>query len=167
MCGCGKKTPVSTAPVDLAVESWGPSYWYIFHVMGEQIGVRNIADTDAELATRITILIQRLDEVLPCSVCRGHALAYKQAHPFSAAGLTRTALRDAVRGYFFEFHNAVRSAKGQPITVTDPTQLQSMYAVSILDLSKRNKVAGTCLKSTSNQILWFNNFERILQFLRV
>jgi hypothetical protein len=166
MCGCGKKSTTAAVSADLAVESWGPSYWYIFHIIGENIGVRNTPELDADLATRITVFIQKLDEVLPCAVCRAHALTYKNEHPFSAAGLTRTALRDAVRGYFFEFHNAVRLKKGQPLNV-DISQLPGLYFINILERAKRNKVAGTSLKNTSSQIVWFNNFERILQSLQL
>lgn len=166
MCQCAGKN-VTPLAADKPPDSWGHAYWYVFHTIGEHIGVRNLPALDAELASAINVVVGKLHTVLPCGECRSHTLEYNtQAQVFNATGRTREALRDYVRSYFWEFHNAVRTRKGLAAVDYSPA-LTEKYSNTIMNGALRSTVLTTCLKHSTDAIVWMNNYKRVLQILRL
>lgn len=129
MCGCNKKEAVTTFKNE-DVTVWGPLYWKILHTLAENVGVRLTESQDEIIALKITKIVNDIPNALPCSECQLHAQEYIRANPVNFNGLTRTALRDAVRLYLYTFHNSVRTSKGQPIIVA-LTDLETLYNTHI------------------------------------
>jgi hypothetical protein len=82
---------------------------------------------DADQSRDISILVNLLSAILPCSTCQGHMRQYIAMNPFVVTGLIGADLRTYCRTWLLNFHNAVRTSKGQPIEITTLEQLAGLY----------------------------------------
>jgi hypothetical protein len=82
---------------------------------------------DADQNRDISILVNLLSAILPCSTCQGHMRQYVAMNPFVVTGLIGADLRTYCRTWLLNFHNAVRTSKGQPIEITTLEQLAGFY----------------------------------------
>jgi hypothetical protein len=82
---------------------------------------------DADQNRDISILVNLLSAILPCSTCQGHMRQYVAMNPFVVTGLIGADLRTYCRTWLLNFHNAVRTSKGQPIEITTLEQLAGLY----------------------------------------
>jgi hypothetical protein len=134
-CGCGKKRTgtihfmgqTSTEAPD-PIE-WGPIVWKYLHCLTEKIGFSGNPLVDNDQAMHMEVLIQTLHLIIPCPECQEHAKSYIARNPFSTIrGLQGETLRNTVRTWLFNFHNAVRSQKGQPIIIETVEACSKHYA---------------------------------------
>ena len=133
-CGCGKKNTgtvhfmgqVSTDIPD-PVE-WGPIIWKYLHCLTEKIGFSGNPLVDNDQAGYMETLISTLHQVIPCPECQSHASSYIGANPLpTLRGLKGDVLRNTVRNWLFNFHNHVRTTKGQPIQVNTTEACRELY----------------------------------------
>jgi hypothetical protein len=161
MCGCNKQATKTVTPTELDAAVWGPVYWRAFHIIAERIGVVNAAGTDVELSAYVRTLILQIPDVLPCAVCRTHARMYVAAHPPAFVGQTRAGLRDAVRSYFYNFHNNVRISKGQPIVVA-LSDCEGLYGSGVtMNIPEVNVIEKSLNQASTNYMSWLNLFRRL------
>ena len=127
-CGCAKRRgPITLVGADAAdgnPDTWGPPLWAILHSIAERIGISGM---DADQSRDISILVNLLSAILPCSTCQGHMRQYIAMNPFVVTGLIGADLRTYCRTWLLNFHNAVRTSKGQPIEITTLEQLAGLY----------------------------------------
>ena len=132
-CGCGKKKALAAAIVagsvvdSIDADEWGPVYWKILHCLSVRIGMIGDVISDTDHARAMEYLVGHLGEVIPCDECQGHARTYIEAHPIRWIGLRGMTLRVAVETWIMDFHNDVRSRKGQEIEVADLAAYEATY----------------------------------------
>jgi hypothetical protein len=135
-CGCGKKNTGGTvhfmgrdgAQIADPTE-WGPILWKYLHCLSEKLGTSGSHIIDTDQANYMETLLTLLPLILPCLECQAHAAAYVGAHPVpTLKGQYGTDLRGAARNWLFEFHNEVRSRKGQPVILNSPDECSAHYA---------------------------------------
>lgn len=132
-CGCGKKKALAAAIVSGSVvdsidaDEWGPVYWKILHCLSVRIGMIGDAITDTDQARAMEFLVKHLVDVIPCNECQDHARTYIEGHPISWIGLRTLTLRQTVSNWLLDFHNDVRTRKGQAIEVADLTAYEAAY----------------------------------------
>lgn len=131
-CGCGKKgapPPLMQQEQLLAPTEWGPILWKYLHCLAEKIGTSGNTVIDTDQANYMETLVTMLPLIIPCTECQGHAAAYLAAHPLpTLKGLYGATLTITVRMWLFEFHNAVRTQKGQPILIETVEGCAALYA---------------------------------------
>lgn len=127
-CGCGKKRGgvvlIGADSADGNPDTWGPALWTILHTIGERIGNGGM---DIDQARDIGTLVPLLPAILPCATCQAHMRTYLGLHPFVLGSLVGEPLRTYIRTWLLDFHNAVRTSKGQPIEITTLEQLTVLY----------------------------------------
>lgn len=137
-CGCGKKNTAPDGTVhfmgrdgkkEADPADWGPILWKYLHCMAEKCGASNNRVVDADQANCLDTLLSTLHLILPCTECQAHAAAYLAAHPLPPLkDLQGSVLRDTARDWLFQFHNHVRSTKGQPVTIRSAQECSAAYA---------------------------------------
>lgn len=116
MCSCLKGFVMPKELTDLTVETWGPIFWKLLHMLSTRVGnAGEIGDADA--ATWFSFVINGLPTVLPCASCQEHTRTYLKEHKFDPRGFNDAALRIYIEKWLLDFHNAVRERKSQPIIV--------------------------------------------------
>ena len=133
-CGCGKKTTGTihfmgnvTTDIPDPVE-WGPILWKYLHCLTEKVGLSGNPLVDNDQSNYMETLINNLHLVIPCPECQSHALTYINNNPLpSLKGHGGENLRRILRNWLFNFHNHVRSFKGQPIIINTPEACQAQY----------------------------------------
>jgi hypothetical protein len=131
-CGCGKKggapPPLMLQAQLLAPIEWGPILWKYLHCLAEKIGTSGNKVIDTDQANYMETLITMLPLIIPCTECQGHAATYLESHPLpTLKGLYGAALTVTVRTWLFEFHNAVRAQKEQPVMVLTVEDCAALY----------------------------------------
>lgn len=130
-CACGsRKFPsllFSARDADGDPGVWGPPLWAILHRIAGRVGNGENPVIDKDHAWHAEFLVNGLSTVLPCETCQAHCRAYLKAHPFSCGSLAGPALKEYVRDWLVQFHNAVRASKGQPLEVRDVGSLATLY----------------------------------------
>jgi hypothetical protein len=112
---------------------WGPIVWKYLHCLTEKIGHSGNQIVDTDQANYMEILITMLPLILPCTECQAHAASYLESHPLpSLKGLYNGELQQTIRVWLFEFHNAVRNSKGQPILVQSVEDCIDLYSGCII-----------------------------------
>jgi hypothetical protein len=137
MCSCQKRNlaAVLQPPVPRSLgssETWGPTLWKMLHITSFRIGQRTASDDEAT-RNHIQYIVDTLPRILPCPDCQDHARTYLAAHPFLPVG-GRNELTTYVSNYLFEFHNAVRLHKGQPILIHTWEECRELYAHQLITL---------------------------------
>ena len=133
VCGCSKKQGANAAAMVAAEHigdpaEWGPFLWKYLHVLAEQIGRSGNTIVDTDQAQYMEAMVSTLPQVIPCMECQAHATTYLATHPIPPLkGLYGADLRARIRTWLFEFHQAVRIQKGQPIIVT-AEDCEGLYA---------------------------------------
>ena len=146
-CGCGKnKSGVVLIGADSAdgnPDTWGPALWTILHIIAERIGNGGM---DIDQARDIGTLIPLLPTILPCATCQTHMRNYLTLHPFVTSGLIGIPLQTYIRTWLLDFHNTVRTSKGQPIEITTLEQLSVLYGTE--------KIQECQLKSFMSNVIY-------------
>lgn len=147
---------------------WGPILWKYLHGLAEKIGMTsNIIDVDQ--ANYIETIITTLHLIIPCTDCQAHTASYISSNPFpSLKGLHGEQLRSILRNWLFDFHNAVRISKGQPILLNLPGDCITQYAGFVLPKSDYmffiQSVAFAVRQGwvrIDNWRKWYSNSERL------
>jgi hypothetical protein len=130
-CACGSRKISSllfhARDADGDPGVWGPPLWAILHRIAGRVGTSESPVIDKDHAWHIEFLVNGLPNVLPCETCQAHCRAYLKTHPFSCSSLVGPPLNDYVRSWLFQFHNAVRESKNQPIEITNVGSLAALY----------------------------------------
>jgi hypothetical protein len=83
---------------------------------------------DNDQAGYMEIIVGSLHQIIPCPECQAHAAAYISANPLpTLRGLRGGDLRDTIRNWLFNFHNHVRTSKGQPIIINTVEACRELY----------------------------------------
>ena len=178
MCSCQKrnlngllqKEPVVSMSISMsmpanAVETWGPIMWKMMHIVGANIGRRSMLN-DAKASTQIKYIVDKLPQVIPCPDCQNHAKNYIQANPFNPVGRLQGDLALYVSTYLFEFHNAVRQSKGQPILVNTVAAYQALYQNQSITVLDDRTLATYFRLATKYQIIRGEEYVRWVEMLR-
>lgn len=134
VCGCSKKQGANAAAMIAAEHigdpaEWGPFLWKYLHVLAEQIGRSGNTIVDTDQAQYMEAMVSTLPQVIPCMECQAHAATYLAANPVPPLkGLYGADLRARIRAWLFEFHQAVRIQKGQPILIENAESCEALYA---------------------------------------
>ncbi len=133
-CGCGKKKGPTIHFMGQGngqqadPEEWGPIMWRYLHCLIQRIGHSGNAIMDTDQANYLEYMLQNLSAVLPCQECQAHASQYiSHNHVPQLRGLYGENLRRTAQTWLFNFHNAVRSQKGQPIQINNLEELEAEY----------------------------------------
>jgi hypothetical protein len=132
-CNCGRKRQSGAEEITspLLVQEpaeWGPTLWTYLHILAERLGTSGSSIVDTDQATYMEILLQHLPRILPCNECQQHAMTYLSEHPPpTLKGLYRDALRATVRQWLFDFHQAVRLQKEQPLMLDSAESCAVLY----------------------------------------
>ena len=129
-CACRKKgtngvnfSYVTGVPQN---EIWGPALWIILHVAGERLGSQTLSLLAAQEAQEIDYFVHLLPRALPCPACQAHMLEYIRGHPFNWTALRGAALKNTVREWLWNFHEAVNARRGITSGVTFDS-LEGLY----------------------------------------
>jgi hypothetical protein len=133
-CGCGKNKQSTffmsqdgKAQGDPLV--WGPILWRYMHCIAEKIGTTGNVNVDIDQARAFEFMLTNLSKIIPCTECQQHCNEYTATNPVPhITTLTGDALKNVVRVWLFNFHNAVRVRKGQPITIINENDCKEQYA---------------------------------------
>lgn len=144
-CNCGRKRQASDAAAafeaslnreinPLDPPEWGPILWKYLHCLAERMGTSGSSMMDTDQANYMETLLTLLPQIVPCTECQGHATEYLAAHPVPPLkGLYGSTLRSTTRTWLFEFHQAVRIRKGQPLMLQQPEECEALYAHATID----------------------------------
>jgi hypothetical protein len=172
-CGCGKKggapPPLMQQEQLLAPTEWGPILWKYLHCLAEKIGTSGNTVIDTDQANYMETLINTLPLIIPCTECQGHAAAYVAAHPLpTLKGLYGATLTIAVRTWLFEFHNAVRVQKGQPLLVLTVDECVLVYGICVVQKCEYTAFIQSVAAAVrqgwvriENWKKWYSNSERL------
>jgi hypothetical protein len=131
-CGCKKKgseVNFSEIPGVPQNEVWGPALWTILHVFAERLGAQTAPILADQEAQEIDYFVHLLPRALPCPVCQGHMLEYVRDHPFKWNTLRGVALKNTVREWLWNFHEAVNAQRGVLSGIT-LAELEALYGPS-------------------------------------
>lgn len=121
-CACKKKgageVNFAATPSVPRNEVWGPAAWTILHVAAERLGAQTIPILAAQEAQEIDYFVHLLVRILPCPLCQEHMLEYVRAHPFNWIGLRGSVLKNTVRVWIWNFHEAVNARRGITSSIT-------------------------------------------------
>ena len=134
-CGCGKKKTGTvhfmgqTSSDTPDPEEWGPIVWKYLHCLTEKIGHSGNKIVDTDQANYMETIITTLHLIIPCPECQAHTAAYISNNPLpSIKGLYGENLRSTLRIWLYNFHNNVRSSKGQAIMIGSADDCIGYYA---------------------------------------
>jgi Erv1 / Alr family len=107
-----------------AIPIWGPALWSLFHTLaaksGKKTGIRAGVTIESEEKRIWRSLLLAFRSTIPCPACQKHYNEYLATRtwlvPFETKGAE---WGSKLVAWFFAFHNAVRSSKGQPIDFTE------------------------------------------------
>ena len=119
---------------------WGPCLWRILHMFVERTGKRGDDKNALEEKRCWTNLLNSLRTGIPCPLCRKHFIEYITKHKFeSILALKGDARRDAMRKWFWDFHNTVRANKQQAcdIELDRVAEMYAAYPADIFNYDKR------------------------------
>jgi hypothetical protein len=132
-CGCGKNKEHARAIVagsvvdNIDVDEWGPAYWHVLHCLAHKMGAYEDMINCMDQGRLFEYIVGHLGDVLPCSECQSHASDYFRANRLTLVGLRGAALRGTAELWLLNFHNAVRTRKGQEIIVSSIDGLNAIY----------------------------------------
>jgi hypothetical protein len=174
-CGCGKKSngtvhfmghQTSDVPDS---EEWGPILWKYLHCLTEKVGFSYNTLIDNDQASHMEFIISSLHYVIPCPECQSHAATYIHSNPLpTLRGLHGNDMRSTLRIWLFNFHNHVRTIKGQPLTVKTPEECTSLYSNCFLPKCEYNLFVQNVAYAVrqgwvkiENWRKWYSHSERI------
>ena len=107
-----------------AIPVWGPALWSIFHSLtartGRQQGQRAGVSLESEEKRLWRSMLLAFRSTIPCPTCQKHYNSYIQERSFLPTfELKGSAWGQALKQWFYTFHNAVRSSKAQPLDFTE------------------------------------------------
>ena len=99
---------------------WGPALWSLFHTLaaksGKKAGIRAGVTIESEEKRIWRSLLLAFRSTIPCPACQKHYNEYLIAHPLAPVLDGKQGdWSSQLRAWFYTFHNAVRSSKGQPL----------------------------------------------------
>jgi len=103
---------------------WGPALWSLFHTLAAKSGrstvVRMGVSVEAEEKRIWRSIMLAFRSTIPCPACQKHYNEYLAIHSLQPVFEKKgSEWGPAIRNWFFAFHNAVRSSKGQPLEFTE------------------------------------------------
>ena len=109
------------------VAAWGPALWSLFHAMANQTGKKPRIENEEKRLWRQFLLSLRA--IIPCPACQKHYNDYIKIHSWTPVfELKGVEWGIALKRWFWTFHNAVRSEKGQPLEFPEE-ELTTAYSV--------------------------------------
>lgn len=166
-CNCGKKSVIIGQDIVSDPIIWGPILWKYLHCIAENLGFSGNSIVDTDQANYVETVITTLHLILPCQECQSHTLSYIILHPFpSLKGLRGDVLRSTVRIWLFQFHNNVRTMKGQQIIIHTAEECASQYShISKTDYTFFVQSVGYAVRKgwvrADNWRKWYSNSERL------
>ena len=99
---------------------WGPITWTILHGLAEQSGRNtNILLQDDETRNYI-ILIESVEKMIPCDICRGHYHDYLINNPVKGwIKEPYNTLKDRVKKWLWDLHNIINLGNDKPVFAFD------------------------------------------------
>lgn len=152
-CGCGKKKGPGIALGGFKEDSlasgepedWGPQLWFILHYFSIKIG--KIPELIGDYRQGMKMIIDWLPTIIPCTTCQEHCKLYLSANSteYWATISDMDTLKAAIQTWLIDFHNAVRTRKGQPIIITTLADLATEYDDKTLEECRIKTVADNVL----------------------
>jgi hypothetical protein len=107
-----------------AIPVWGPALWSIFHSLaarsGKKEGVQAGVSVETEEKRLWRSMLLAFRSTIPCPACQKHYNDYLNTRSWLALFDKKgSEWGNAIRTWFYSFHNAVRSTKGQPLDFTE------------------------------------------------
>ena len=107
-----------------AIPVWGPALWSIFHSLaartGKKTGVLVGVSIESEEKRLWRSMLLAFRSTIPCPACQKHYNEYLNTRSWLAIFDKKgSEWGSAIQTWFFAFHNAVRSTKGQPLDFTE------------------------------------------------
>ena len=107
-----------------AIPVWGPALWSLFHSLagraGKKTGLRAGVSVEAEEKRLWRSMMLAFRSTIPCPACQKHYNEYLISHPLAPMVDGKSSdWASRLRTWFYTFHNAVRSSKGQPLDFTE------------------------------------------------
>jgi len=105
-----------------AIPVWGPALWSLFHSLagkaGKKGGFRAGVSQEAEEKRLWRSMMLAFRSTIPCPACQKHYNEYLLSHPLAPI-LEGKDWAPQLRKWFYDFHNAVRGSKGQPLDFSE------------------------------------------------
>jgi hypothetical protein len=103
-----------------AIPVWGPALWSLFHSLaakaGKKNGLRAGVSLESEEKRLWRSMMLAFRSTIPCPACQKHYNEYLITHPLAPVLDGKQGdWSSQLRAWFYTFHNAVRSSKGQPL----------------------------------------------------
>lgn len=127
---CACKAPIETYPENA---EWGPIVWKILHRLSFVAGRQTDPNLQADERRFWISLLQQLQPVLPCDICRTHYAEWLAANnvqvlltiPYASFG-------NWVQTYLWNLHNTINEGNDKPLVEFEA--LEAMY--SSISISK-------------------------------
>jgi len=106
------------------IHQWGPALWSIFHSLasrtGQKVGLRAGVSIEQEEKRLWRSMLLAFRSTIPCPLCQKHYNEYLNTRSWLALFDKKgPEWGQAMKQWFYEFHNAVRVSKGQPLDFTE------------------------------------------------
>ena len=103
-----------------AIPVWGPALWSLFHSLaakaGKKNGLRAGVSVESEEKRLWRSMMLAFRSTIPCPACQKHYNEYLITHPLAPVLDGKQGdWGSQLRAWFYAFHTAVRSSKGQPL----------------------------------------------------
>lgn len=110
---CACKVPVAQYP---ETAEWGPIAWDILHGLAERAGRQSNTLIQKDEMQHWIQLIESVEKMIPCDVCRGHYKEYLTINPVRIlSDMPYSGLRDFVRKWFWSLHNEINEGNDKPL----------------------------------------------------
>jgi hypothetical protein len=144
------------------VQVWGPALWSLFHALAEKAGQRPRIESEEKRLWRQFLLSLRA--VIPCPACQKHYNDYIKIHSWTPV-LEGDGWGSRIKHWFWEFHNAVRGSKGQPLEFEEG-RLATAYTRSKADLVPFKQIWTEHMRrGLALHLLTRDDMQRSLRFL--
>lgn len=120
---CSCQLPIPNYPDTV---EWGPVFWPVLHALAERAGALRDPFTQEDERMEWPRFLRAVADVLPCPNCREHYLEWIADNPFTPLrALPYGQIRDWIRRWLFDCHNAVNTRNSKPLFYFD--QLTPTY----------------------------------------
>jgi hypothetical protein len=107
MCGALRRDFLPVPNKMVQNSEWGPPLWRLLHSLVERLGRQTVALLAQDEFRAWIAVLQGVEGIMPCQLCRGHYRAWRTKRPLEA--LFGSA--DASREWLWALHEAVNDQK--------------------------------------------------------
>ena len=160
---CACRVPLAEYPQNA---EWGPLAWDILHGLAERSGQTSNAHIQKDEARHWILLIESVEKMIPCDVCRGHYKEYLAENPVKQIlDQPYEKLNPFVKTWFWRLHNDINLGNDKPVFTFD--ELGNRYK-SIAIKQRLDQLAAPIQRAMTNngvKLLHWKAFEREVRTL--